>query len=84
MLRPVRGFRPCYHLSYKNRSAYLSTSARRRAYEDTISNLKIGKDTRVIFQGFTGKSASIFAEKNHRIWLISLIGKQVGWSVGLV
>jgi hypothetical protein len=33
-----------------------STSARNGSYEDTISNLKIGTHTRVIFQGFTGRS----------------------------
>jgi succinyl-CoA synthetase alpha subunit len=31
-----------------------STSARQNGYEDTISNLKIGQHTRVMFQGFTG------------------------------
>ena len=35
-----------------------STSARNCSYEDTISNLRIGKHTRVIFQGFTGKLIS--------------------------
>jgi succinyl-CoA synthetase alpha subunit len=34
--------------------ASFSTSTRRSGYEDTISNLKIGHHTRVIFQGFTG------------------------------
>jgi hypothetical protein len=37
-----------------------STSARRRGYEDTIPNLKIGGHTRVIFQGFTGTIKNYF------------------------
>lgn len=37
-----------------------SSSTRRNGYEDTIENLKIGKHTRVIFQGFTGKQVSCF------------------------
>ena len=32
-----------------------SISVRHNSYEDTISNLRIGKHTRVIFQGFTGQ-----------------------------
>lgn len=35
------------------------SSARQASYEDTIQNLKIGKDTRVIFQGFTGSVSLI-------------------------
>lgn len=36
-----------------------SQSARRSSYEDTARNLLITKDTKVICQGFTGKTVSI-------------------------
>ncbi|KAG8886971.1 Succinate--CoA ligase [ADP/GDP-forming] subunit alpha, mitochondrial, partial [Tulasnella sp. 408] len=35
-----------------------ASSASRRSYEDTIKNLMIRKDTKVICQGFTGKTAT--------------------------
>ena len=38
---------PCLRSSF-------STSASRNGYEDTLPNLKIGKHTKVLFQGFTG------------------------------
>lgn len=35
-----------------------STSSSRRSYDDTVDNLLIGKHTRVIYQGFTGRVAT--------------------------
>jgi succinyl-CoA synthetase alpha subunit len=35
-----------------------SSSGARRSYEDTVHNLRIGKHTRVIYQGFTGRVAT--------------------------
>lgn len=35
-----------------------SSSAHRTSYADTVHNLKIGKHTRVIYQGFTGRVAT--------------------------
>ncbi|KAL0942699.1 succinate-CoA ligase [Colletotrichum truncatum] len=42
---------------------FSSTKARCGSYEqDTIANLKIGKGTKVIYQGFTGRAATINAK----------------------
>lgn len=44
--------------------AHFSTSSTHSAYSDTIKNLKIGSHTRVIYQGFTGKQATINAKES--------------------
>ena len=41
---------------YSNRS--FTSSVRRNGYDDTVQNLRIGKHTRVIYQGFTGRVAT--------------------------
>lgn len=53
-----------------NRS-YASVS--RGSYDETITNLKIGKDTRVIFQGFTGKQATANAKESIE-WGTNIVG----------
>lgn len=51
------------HGTYGNVAPF-SSSARRRGYADTIQNLKIGKHTRVLYQGFTGRQATMNAKES--------------------
>ena len=52
-------------LYFNNRSyPFFSSSAKYSSYTDTIPNLKIGKHTRVIYQGFTGKQATANAKQS--------------------
>jgi succinyl-CoA synthetase alpha subunit len=46
------------------RTKCFSTSAAKSSYEDTVQNLKIGKHTRVLYQGFTGKVATQNAKES--------------------
>ncbi len=43
---------------------FLSISRPLSAYSDTVSNLRIGQNTRVIFQGFTGRQATQNAKQS--------------------
>lgn len=45
-------------------AVHFSSSARRPGYEDTINNLKIGKHTKVLYQGFTGRQATMNAKES--------------------
>ncbi len=41
-----------------------STSSKKYGYSDTIQNLKIGSHTRVLYQGFTGRQATVNAKES--------------------
>jgi succinyl-CoA synthetase alpha subunit len=54
-------------------STHFSTTRILNSYEDTITNLKIGSHTRVIFQGFTGKVATANAVESIA-WGTNIVG----------
>ncbi|KAL1996769.1 hypothetical protein VTN49DRAFT_7634 [Thermomyces lanuginosus] len=58
-----------------SRSSYLrfSTSLKPKSYDDTLSNLRIGAHTRVIYQGFTGRQATANAEESIA-WGTKIVG----------
>lgn len=63
-ISPLRRLRSAKHGQQTGNAAQFSNSARRQAYEDTIDNLKIGKHTRVLYQGFTGRQATMNAKES--------------------
>ncbi|KAI5250391.1 succinyl-CoA ligase subunit alpha [Aureobasidium subglaciale] len=52
------------NLIRSSRTRLFSSSAVKQSYEDTVQNLKIGKHTRVLYQGFTGKVATQNAKES--------------------
>lgn len=56
-----------------SRKCPFSTTRELNNYEATLNNLKIGRHTRVIFQGFTGKLASQNAEASLE-WGTNIVG----------
>lgn len=61
------------HQGYRTPWSSFSTSCRRNGYDSTIQNLKIGAHTRVIFQGFTGKQATVNAKESIE-WGTNVVG----------
>lgn len=54
-------------------SRSFGTSPRRQDYASTLSNLRIGSKTRVIFQGFTGRQATADAQESIE-WGTNIVG----------
>ena len=63
-LSPLRNLRSAQHGHALGNAHCFSSSTRRKGYEDTINNLKIGKHTRVLYQGFTGRQATMNAKES--------------------
>jgi len=63
----------CFLLISKPSRRCFSSTPLRSDYADTIPNLKIGKYTRVIFQGFTGRQATANAKESVE-WGTKIVG----------
>nr|POE74830.1 succinate--coa ligase [adp-forming] subunit alpha [Quercus suber] len=63
----------CTSLRYSSSRRAFSSSQRRCGYDDTVNNLKIGKHTRVMYQGFTGRVATTNA-RDSIAWGTNIVG----------
>lgn len=63
-LRPARALRNSTCKPRTGSTATFSHSARHNGYQNTVDNLKIGKHTRVLYQGFTGRQATMNAKES--------------------
>ena len=65
MLPRIRPLQRCSKTTARlEQRCLFSSSSKRHAYEDTIPNLKIGKNTKVIYQGFTGRVSTSNAQQS--------------------
>ena len=64
-VRKPKGFLPgLHHRSQPCHSRGFSTTSPKRNYDPTLPNLRIGRHTRVIFQGFTGENTGYIFSKS--------------------
>lgn len=73
MIPRLRPLQQCNNTTTCLNNRAFTSSALRRSYADTIPNLKIGKNTRVIYQGFTGRVSTSNAQQSLE-WGTQIVG----------
>lgn len=69
----ARATRARLHHGLISPSRSFGTTPRRQDYASTLSHLRIGSKTRVIFQGFTGRQATVNAQESIE-WGTNIVG----------